>query len=301
MTQTTVWTIGKLLEWTSGYLKEKGSQSGRLDAEVLLAHARQCERIQLYANLNEEPDETTKVAFREMVRRRAEGTPVAYLVGFREFYSLAFRVTPDVLIPRPETEHLVMAAIDYLKPLRERAGNPASPDARTLFVADICTGSGCVGGALLKQLPWLQVVASDVSAAAVAVAQNNFERLGVVDRACVLESDLFASFREDQEFDLIVCNPPYISESEFAELARDVREFEPKLALTASDNGMGLIKRLVSESPKHLRPQGAFFFEISPMLATACRELIASDPRWQLLGIDKDLSGHFRIVKIQLT
>ncbi len=129
MTQTDVWTIGRLLEWTTEHLRKKGSDSARLDAEVLLAHARKCQRIQLYTAFNEEPDETVRAAFRELVLRRAEGTPVAYLVGHKEFFSLDFLVSPDCLIPRPETEHLVIAAIDFAKKKTLGAASESVPEA----------------------------------------------------------------------------------------------------------------------------------------------------------------------------
>src|SRR5947208_7672927 len=145
------WTVLRLLTWTTDYLKSNGSASPRLDAEVLLAHARGCERIMLYAAFDQVIDESTRAKFRELVKRRAEGVPVAYLVGKREFYSLSFRVTPDVLIPRPETEFVVVAVLDALKEIQ----NP--------LVADVGTGSGAIAVAIAKHAPLAKVVATDIS------------------------------------------------------------------------------------------------------------------------------------------
>src|SRR6185295_1768734 len=155
------WTVLRLLTWTTDYLKLHGSDSPRLDAEVLLAHARGCERIMLYAAFDEVVAEEVRGKFRDLVKRRAAGTPVAYLVGKREFYSLSFRVTPDVLIPRPETEFVVVALLDALKNL----------DSLEVNVADIGTGSGAIAVSVAKHAPKLSIVAIDISPAALAIAQ----------------------------------------------------------------------------------------------------------------------------------
>jgi release factor glutamine methyltransferase len=293
MTQTTVWTIGKLLEWTAGYLTEKGSDSGRLDAEVLLAHARGCERIMLYTAFTEEPNEETKVAFREMVRRRAEGAPVAYLVGSKEFYSISFRVTPDVLIPRPETEHLVIEAIDLAK--NQVALGKWKKD-RPVVIADLCTGSGCVAISIAKHLPSSSLIASDISPKAAAVAQSNVDALDQGESVEVIESDLFESYPPDKTFDLVTANPPYVTNAEYEALDREVRSFEPKLALTAGDDGLDVIRRMVNEATSRVHSGGWLVFEISPMIATACEALLAEQADWTHLRTTKDTAGRARIV-----
>ncbi len=294
MTQTQPWTVGKLLEWTTEYLRKNGSDSARLDAEVLLAHARHCQRIQLYTAFDQEPSEQERAAFREMVRRRAEGTPVAYLVGYKEFYSLPFVVSPDVLIPRPETEHVVIEALDCAK--RRATHKPAI--AGSIRVADLCTGSGCIAVALAKHLPGSKIVAGDVSPKAAYVARGNVERHQVQDRVEVIESDLFANLG-NQRFDIVVSNPPYITEDEYAVLPRSVKEHEPKLALVAADEGMAIIDRLLQETPEHLEEVGWLIFEISPMLATVVAQRIASNSQWTLEKIAKDLAGHPRVVVLR--
>src|SRR5688572_7707507 len=217
------WTVGRLLNWTVEFLGKHGAENPRLDAEVLLAHARGCRRIDLYATFGEPASEETRTAFRELVKRRAAGTPVAYLVGHREFYSLDFEVTPDVLIPRPETEHLVIALLDHVK---QRPKTGAS-----LEIADIGTGSGAIAVCAAKYLPQSHVMAIDISPAALAVAKRNAERHGAADRIEFIESSLFASVPAERQFDYIVSNPPYVSTAEMAELAKDVREHEPQSAL----------------------------------------------------------------------
>ena len=168
------WTVGRLLQWTADYLKEHGSDSPRLDAEVLLAQARAASGSSSTRPSTSRPATTLRTAFRELVRRRAEGTPVAYLVGHREFYSLDFRVTPDVLIPRPETELLVVAAA--------RSDQGARPAERPVDVADVGTGSGIIAITLARQAAAGRVTAIDISPAALAVARDNAERHGVAER-----------------------------------------------------------------------------------------------------------------------
>ncbi|MFZ5829507.1 MAG: N5-glutamine methyltransferase family protein, partial [Planctomycetota bacterium] len=182
MPSTEVWTVGRLLQWTADYLKGHGSDSPRLDAEVLLAHALGWQRIQLYTAFDQAPAEGPRTAFRELVKRRAEGTPVAYLVGHREFFSLRFRVSPAVLIPRPETELVVVTLLDLAK---GRAGG--------LKLADVGTGSGILAVAIAKHLPGCRVTAVDSSPAALDIARANAADHGVAERIEFLESDLLAA------------------------------------------------------------------------------------------------------------
>jgi release factor glutamine methyltransferase len=291
-----VWTVGKLLTWTTDYLKKHGSPSPRLDAEVLLAHARNCERIELYTAFTEEPSEQVKAAFRENVRRRSEGTPVAYLVGYKEFYSGKFNVTSDVLIPRPETEHLIVTALDRAKELVDRPGEPNC----MLHIADVGTGSGIIALSMAKHFPASRIVATDISAAALQVARTNAD-LHKLDAAQVtfIESDLLSAVDPKLSFDLILSNPPYVSEEEYEQLDRSVRDFEPKLALVAGPTGFETIVRLLDQSLVYLADHGFMLFELSPMLAIRMDEFIC--PPWQVVDITKDLAGHTRIVTLQKT
>lgn len=289
MPQTETWTVGRLLEWTSGYLKERGAESPRLDAEVLLAEARQCRRIDLYTTFDEIPAEEVRTAFRELVRRRAEGTPVAYLVGRREFYSLPFRVTPDVLIPRPETEFLVVALLDLAK----SAGN------ETCRICDVGTGSGIIAICAAVHLPKCQVTAIDISPAAIDVATENARTHGVDQRIEFVSGDLLADLPADREFDIVASNPPYVSTSELEQLASDVADHEPHLALAAGPRGTDVIERLIPQAAERLRPGGHLLLEISPMIETAVRDLVTADGRFELRATIKDLAGLARVVSAQ--
>jgi len=286
MPQAEVWSVGRLLQWTTEFLKGRGADSPRLDAEVLLAHALGCQRIELYTSFESAPHESARTAFRELVRRRAEGEPVAYLVGKREFYSLSFQVTPDVLIPRPETELLVVALLDLAKPL----------SGRTPAVCDVGTGSGVLAVCAAKHLD-CRVTAVDVSPAALAVARANAEAHGVADRIEFLSGDLLAAVPPAARFDFVLSNPPYVSTAEFARLAPTVRDFEPRLALEAGAKGTEVIARLIPQAAERLVPGGHLLLEISPMLDDAVRTLVAADPRLELGPTLKDLSRLPRVVQ----
>jgi release factor glutamine methyltransferase len=285
------WTVGRLLTWTTDYLKQHDSDSPRLDAEVLLADARGCQRIDLYAAFDEVVEERVRATFRDYVHRRAQGEPVAYLVGYREFYSLSFRVTPDVLIPRPETEHLVVEILDRVK---ER-GPPESP----VRVADVGTGSGVIAIAVAKHASSCTVTATDVSPEALEIAGANAERHGVVDRITLVESDLFNAVVAEAQFDVVASNPPYVSETEWSELSKTVREFEPRAALVAGPDGDEIIKRLIPQAAERLRAGGWLLMEVSPMIEERVRASIAEDGRFRPAEAAKDLSGAARVVKAQ--
>jgi len=195
MSSTETWTVGRLLQWTTDYLKSHGADSPRLDTEVLLAEALGCRRIDLYTAFEDVPGQGPRAAFRELVRRRAEGTPVAYLVGRREFYSLSFRVTPAVLIPRPETELLVGALLDLA-----RGRSAAAP----VTIADVGTGSGIIAICAAKHLAGCRVTAIDISPAALEVARGNAAEHGVAERIEFLQSDLLTAVPAGRQFDFIV-------------------------------------------------------------------------------------------------
>jgi release factor glutamine methyltransferase len=283
------WTIGRLLEWTARHLGDRGSTTPRLDAEVLLAQARGCQRIDLYTAFDEEPGEAIRAAYRELVRRRAEGTPVAHLVGRREFYSLSFRVTPDVLIPRPETELVVVALLDRIK------ARPAGPGP--IAIADVGTGSGILAICAARHASNCHVTAIDLSPAALAVAAENAATHGVSDRVKLMESDLFAALPPEERFDYVVSNPPYVSTAELARLAQDVRRYEPRIALEGGERGTEVIERLVVQAADRLRPDGWLLMEISPRIEPAVRQLLAAGGSWELHPTIKDLAGHPRVVQ----
>jgi len=284
-----VWTVGRLLTWTTDWLGTKGSDSPRLDAEVLLAHVRGCQRILLYTAFDTPVAEAERARFRELVKRRAEGEPVAYLVGSREFFSLPFTVSSAVLVPRPETEGLVVRAIDLCRGL----------DAPR--IVDVGTGSGAIAVTLAKRLPRAQVVATDISAPALAVAGDNARRHGVAERVAFLECDLLAAPRAAGPFDVVVSNPPYVRDDEFESLPRDVRLHEPKGALVAGPTGAEVIARLAHQAAERLAPGGWLLVEMGPNVAEAAAAAVAAVEGLGPEPTLKDLAGLPRILQARKT
>jgi release factor glutamine methyltransferase len=280
-----VWTVGRLLTWTTDWLGARGSESPRLDAEVLLAHVRGCPRIALYTAFDTPVADAERARFRELVKRRGEGEPVAYLVGSREFFSLPFAVTKDVLIPRPETEGLVVRSLDLVK-------SAAAPR-----IADVGTGSGAIAVTLAKQLPRATLVATDIAPAALAVAAANAERHGVAERIEFVECDLLADPRAAGPWDVIVSNPPYVRDDEYPALPRDVRDHEPKTALVAGPTGVEIVTRLAAEAAERLAPGGWLLVEIGPSTAAAAEAALAAQAGLVPGPTLKDLAGLPRIVQ----
>ncbi len=277
------WTVGRLLEWTTGWLRDRGADSPRLDAEVLLAWVLGCQRIELYTRFDEVVADEPRSAFRQLVKRRGQGEPVAYLTGSKEFFSLLFRVSRDVLVPRPETESLVVRGIDLC-----RARGPVR-------IVDVGTGSGAVAVALACHLPEAAITAVDISPAAVAIARENVEAHGVEDRVRVLEGDLLAGLPEAETFDLILSNPPYIREDEFAGLPQDVRDFEPRQALVAGPRGVEPLERLAAMAAHRLVPGGWILVEIGPVQASEA--VLAAAPHLQAEATLCDDAGIPRVVQ----
>jgi len=280
-----VWTVGRLLTWTTDWLTTKGSESARLDAEVLLAHVRGCQRILLYTAFDTPVSDAERARFRELVRRRGDGEPVAYLVGNREFFSLPFAVSPAVLVPRPETEGLVVRVIDLCKPL---------PAAR---IIDVGTGSGAIAVTLAKHLPRARLVATDISPAALAVARENAARHGVAERIEFLECDLLSAPQAAGPWDVIVSNPPYVRDDEFDALPRDVRLHEPKAALVAGPTGVEVVARLAADAVGALAAGGWLVVEIGPVVAAAAERALAAVPGLVPGPTLADMAGLPRIVQ----
>ncbi|MFM8283819.1 MAG: peptide chain release factor N(5)-glutamine methyltransferase [Planctomycetaceae bacterium] len=275
------WTVGRLLAWTTDWLGTRGSESPRLDAEVLLAHVRGCPRIALYTAFDEPVPEAARARFRELVKRRGGGEPVAYLVGAREFFSLPFHVSPAVLVPRPETEGLVVRVIDLCKSL-------AAPR-----IADVGTGSGAIAVALAKHLPRATLTAIDRSEAALAVARSNVDRHGVGDRLTLHHADLLDGL--PGPFDVVVSNPPYVREDEFASLPADVRLHEPRGALVAGPTGVEVIARLAEAAVSRLVSGGWLVVEVGP--AAEALAALAAVPGLEVGPTLPDLAGRARIVQ----
>jgi release factor glutamine methyltransferase len=279
------WTVGRLLGWTTDWLAARGAESPRLDAEVLLAHVRGCPRIALYTAFGESVPESQRADFRALVKRRGAGEPVAYLVGHREFFSLPFAVSRDVLVPRPETEGLVVRTIDLCKA------------AEAPRIVDVGTGSGAIAVALAVHLPRARLAATDVSAAALEVARGNAARHRVADRIEFVACDLLADPRAAGPWDVIVSNPPYVREDEFAALPADVREHEPRGALVAGPTGVEVVARLAAAAEERLASGGWLLVEIGPAVAAAAAEALAARPGLEPQPTLRDLAGLPRIVQ----
>jgi release factor glutamine methyltransferase len=286
MTAEETWTVNRLLTWTRDFFKKKGIEKPQLESEILLAHAMNVKRIELYTAYETEPTEAQRTVFRNCVKRRGNGEPAAYLVGYKEFYSLLFNVDRNVLIPRPETEDLVLQTLDTLK---------TYPEGYAPVIADVGTGSGIIAVTLAKHLPKhlssATIIAVDLSAEALNVARNNAERNGVADRIGFRQSDLLEQVAET--LDIVVSNPPYISQSEYEGLPVDIKNYEPQGALLAGKNGTEVIEQLISQSAERLRPGGHLLMEVSPMIADAVAGLLHG---WDNVQILLDSSGKQRIV-----
>ena len=223
--------------------------------------------------------------FRELVKRRGEGEPVAYLVGSREFFSLPFSVTKDVLVPRPETEGLVVRSIDLCKAA-------AAPR-----IIDVGTGSGAIAVTLATRLPKATIVATDISTAAIAVARANAEHHGVANRMTFVQCDLMSDPRAAGPWNVIVSNPPYVREDEFEALPRDVRLHEPRTALVSGPTGVEVVERLVAAALAALAPGGWLLVEIGPAVVAAAEAAIARQPGLLPEATLKDMAGLPRIVQ----
>ena len=278
------WTIGRLLDWTTKFLQQKGSESPRLDSEVLLAHALGCKRIDLYARHSEEAPEQGRQRFRELVRQRVEGCPVAYLVGRKEFFSLEFTVNRAVLIPRPDTE----CVVDECLRLAKAMAGPA--------ILDIGTGSGCLAVAIAKHHKTARVTAVDISPEALAVASENARKHGVAERIRFVQGDLFAAIPESERFDFILSNPPYIPHDDIAKLAPGVRDYEPHTALDGGADGFAVFDRLIAEAPAHLKPERYLLIEIGSPQEGPARERIERHGGYELAKTVHDGSGHPRVL-----
>ncbi|WDI43069.1 peptide chain release factor N(5)-glutamine methyltransferase [Bremerella sp. P1] len=275
------WTIGRLLNWTTEYLESKGSEEARLEAQLMLGHALSCPKIQLYARFEEVVDEEKRAKFRELVKQRAAGKPVAYVLGTSEFYSMEFMVTPDVLIPRPETEHLVIETLDLLK------GRSAD---QSVSILDIGTGSGIIAVTIAKQLKHTSLLATDISDKALAVAKLNAEKHGVSERLEFAVGDLFQAVPSGSRFDVIVSNPPYIAQSERPLMDAHVIEHEPHVALFAEEEGTAVLKRILEEAAGYLKPDGWLLLEFSPMVAKRVAEMAEATGFYEKVSIGKDLA-----------
>jgi release factor glutamine methyltransferase len=278
-----VWSVRRVLSWAADDLKRRGNESGRLDAELLLARVLDLTRIGLIMH-SERPLSPAELGrFRELFKRRRQGEPVAYLLGEREFFGISLRVDARVLIPRPDTERLVEVALERTR-ARSMCGS----------ALDLCTGSGCVAIAFARSRPTWRVTGVDVSPDALEVARDNALRSGAVRNLRLLSGSLFTPV-PGQRFDLVTANPPYIPTGELAELPVDVRGFEPQLALDGGPDGLTLVRRIAEQAHEHLTPGGLLALEICADQGPRALELLVG-LGFRDVALARDLGGRDRVV-----
>ena len=283
--ETDRWTVQRILEWTAGFLKQKGVESPRLEAELLLAFARKCPRIRLYTDFTEPLSDEQRAVMRELVQRRAKREPLAYLVGTREFYGRSFEVGPGVLIPRPETETLIDVCLERI------------PSDTASHVVEVGFGSGCISITLARQRPQCHVTATDISSTAMSIASRNVDRHAVTDRVVLMQGDcLEPLLKSGVQFDGLVSNPPYIREDERDSLQPEVAVHEPAEALFAGTDGLDVVRRLIQQAPGILKPGAFLALELDP---SQCAEVTAlvSTAGFTAARVHRDLAGLDRIVE----
>jgi release factor glutamine methyltransferase len=308
-------------------LRAANVSSHTLAAELLLLYATRRTRTSLYSHPEDQLTESESQNYFSLIERRAAGVPTQHLTGRQEFWGLEFEVTPDVLIPRPETEHVIEVALDRLALRDLRVKQSQNMSGEGLLIADIGTGSGCIAIALAKELPAARIYALDISPAALTVAQRNAARLGFSDRITFLESNLLdkltvvgaqraapllgnnrlseadespVASHESPLFDLIVSNPPYIARREAATLACEVRDHEPTIALFGGEEGYEFYAELIMQSAAHLKPGGLLVLELGHDSLPAVQPLLDT-PAWSSVGITNDLAGIPRVLSAEHT
>jgi release factor glutamine methyltransferase len=281
-----VWTVGRVVRWAADDFRTRGIENPRLEAELLLAHALSIDRMLVIVEPERPLDQGELSRYRDFIRRRRKGEPIAYIRGQKEFYGRVFRVDARVLVPRPDTETLVETAL--------RRSSHAKVGGRYL---DLCTGSGCVAISLARERPTCQVFAVDLSEDALAVARQNAVRLGAVGQVAWLGGDLFAALAETPgvRFDLLTANPPYIARDELGTLMTDVRDFEPRMALSGGEDGLELTRRIVAEAPRWLRAGGALAVEIGSDQAERVARLFG-EAGFAEIAVDRDGAARDRVV-----
>ncbi len=280
-------------------LEREHVPSAALAAELLLMHTLGRDRAWIYAHPEHELNATARQQYFSLIARRASGVPTQHLTGHQEFWGLDFEVTPDVLIPRPETEHVIEVALERLE-VSSEAGSTRREEK--FCIADVGTGSGCIAIALAHELPAAQIIATDISAAALEVARRNAARHGIASRIDFLECNLLdacshgarATDHQSRSFDLIASNPPYVGRQEIAALPREVREHEPAVALFGGQAGTEIYAPLIAQAAKLLKPAGILVLELGHDSAERVSRLLDS-PEWTSVAITNDLAGISRV------
>jgi release factor glutamine methyltransferase len=267
--------------------------SPRMNAELLLMFTLGCDRAYLFAHPERELTTEEQARYDETLNQRARGVPAQYITGHQEFWGMDFIVTPAVLIPRPETEHVIETVLHLNKESNNRA-RASSPGGLTQIV-DVGTGSGCIALALAKELPQAKIHATDISPAALEVAHANAARHQLENRVHFHETDLLQGL-DLETFDFVVSNPPYVGESEEDQVQLEVRKFEPRNAVFAGLTGLEVIERLIPQARAALKPGGWLVIEISGTIANGVKQMLGG---WKQIQITNDLQGIPRVVSVQ--
>lgn len=281
-------TLAEAIHNASNRLSAAGIANARLDAEVLLAHIIKKDRVWLITHRDEVLDDEQQRAFAEVIRRRTGREPLQHIIGSQEFWGLEFMVTPDVLIPRPETEHIIEAALAIVQ-------DRNSP----VRIIDLCTGSGCIAVSLAKELAAARVIATDASEKALAVARENSRRHGVAERIRFLQGDLFRPLEELDlrgQVDILVSNPPYVLAGNLSTLQPEVRDYEPQMALIAGPEGTEIAIRIIRTAPEYLKQNGALIMEMGMGQSEALMRAVAATSAYAGPDILKDLAGINRVI-----
>lgn len=283
------WTIRDLITWTTGHFSKHGISSPRLDAEVLLGYCLGWDRVKLYVNFDKPLLPAELAAYREVVKRRVSREPVAYIIGRKEFYSLSFKVSPAVLIPRPDTELLVETAISLLK------DRPAEGNA--LSICDIGTGSGAILLALGHHCRDATLWGTDISEDALALARENAEQLGLSTRTSFIRADILPDWSAGERcFSCIISNPPYIPRADIASLEPEINKFEPRVALDGGDDGLTLYRRIISRSWEFLDENGIICLEIGEEQADPVIKILDASHHYDGIDVRKDFAGKDRVI-----
>jgi len=284
------WTILKLIQWTTAYFASHQVESPRVDAEILLAHCLGIKRVDLYIRFDQPLSQSELADFKDLVKRRAKREPVAYITGRKEFWSIEFMVSPDVLIPRPDTECLVETALQYLS---------SKNNAQTRSIFEPGTGSGAVIIAICSEHPGNRFFASDISIKAVKAADANARLCGLENAIHFFTGDWLAPVRHSTcGFDLIISNPPYIPRPVIETLQPEVSKFEPRLALDGDSDGLFALRHLILSACSLLRPGGALILEIGHDQKEQVEGVILSCGEYDSWLFRKDYGGNYRVVQM---
>ncbi len=291
------WTILEILRWTTDYFQKNGVSEPRASAEVLLAHALGLSRLDLYLRHDQPLTAAELARFKALMLRRRQGEPVAYLTGHKEFWSLDLVVTPAVLIPRPETELLVQAALEAAHEFFPPQIANRKPETGPSWGAEIGVGSGAVVVALAKELPQMAWVGVDSSRPALEVASLNARRHEVAGRVCFVQGDLLGALKPGPHLALLVANLPYVPRAQWEVLPKDIRDYEPQEALQAGDDGLRLLKPLARRAQDFLRPGGWLLLEVGENQAALLRGILEETGAFDLAAPVRDYQGIDRVVR----